>query len=420
MFVDTAKMFVKAGDGGNGVVSFRREKYVPFGGPDGGDGGRGGDVWLEADPSANTLVEFKYRRHVKAERGKHGSGGNRHGANGEDVILKVPVGTLVKADEEVLADLTVPGQRIVVAAGGRGGRGNARFATATQQAPRFAEKGEPGQERWLTLELKLIADVGLIGYPNVGKSTILAAVTRASPKIADYPFTTLSPNLGVAAVGDLVFALADIPGLIEGAHRGLGLGREFLRHIERTKVIVHVLDGTHPDPGDDYQRVNEELRLFNAELAVRPQLIAVNKIDLPAARERWAATLAALKPLESPIFPVSGLTGEGLESLMNAVAETLQRVFKEEAARVVEAAPALVLRPKRPLETFTVEREGDVFIVKGGRVERMLSMADLESREGLVRLHRALERMGVTAALEEAGVKAGDEVRIGKIVMEWV
>lgn len=419
-FVDTAKIHVKAGDGGHGSASFRREKYIPFGGPDGGDGGRGGDVVLVADPGENTLAEYRHRRHFKAGRGGNGAKRNQHGARGADAELRVPGGTIVRADDEVLADLTEPGQRVIVARGGRGGLGNVHFATPTNRAPKVAQKGEPGEEKWITLELKLIADVGLVGYPNVGKSTLLAAVTRASPKIADYPFTTLSPNLGVATVGEMTFVLADIPGLIEGAHQGVGLGREFLRHVERTKVLVHVIDGTARDPLKDFESVNKEMELFNPELAHKPQVIAVNKMDTPEAKRQWEETRRALEQTGLPIFPISAATGEWLSPLLEEVAVLVQRVREEEKRAAAAAAKEEIVRIEPPAPSFVVTREEDGFRVRGRLVERLVMMTDMESDQAVALMQRHLARMGVTAALEKAGVKAGDTVRIGDIELEWV
>jgi len=330
MFYDHLKIHVKAGDGGNGCVAFRREKYVPLGGPAGGDGGRGGHVVLRADEGLRTLVDFHFKRHFRAGRGRHGEGKDRHGKNGADLVLRVPVGTMVREAEtgRVLADLTAHGQEAVVARGGRGGRGNARFATPKEKAPRIAEKGKPGEERWLELALKLLSDVGLIGFPNAGKSTILSRVSAARPKIADYPFTTLEPCLGVVRAGEgESFVVADLPGLIEGAHTGAGLGHKFLRHIERTRLLIHVLDtaGTGGrDPVEDFTAINRELALYSPELASRPQVVAANKMDLPEARANLDRLRAALPDCE--IFPVSAVTGEGLDLLIARVAVLLQEL----------------------------------------------------------------------------------------------
>lgn len=328
MFVDLAKVYVKAGDGGNGCLSFRREKYVPRGGPDGGDGGRGGDVVCAADPQLHTLMDFRYRTRFLAQRGGDGGSANRHGADGHDLLVRVPVGTVIRDAEtgEVLADLAEAGRRVVVARGGRGGRGNARFKSSVNQAPRRTEPGRPGEERWVTLELKLLADVGLVGLPNAGKSTLLSRLTRARPKVGDYPFTTLVPNLGVAEYRGETFVVADIPGLIEGAHEGLGLGHQFLRHIERTRVLIHVVDlsgAGDRDPLEAYRTVNRELSLHGAGLETRPQLVAANKVDLPEARDRLPSFREALEKEGVRVVPISAATGEGLEDLLGLVAGML-------------------------------------------------------------------------------------------------
>ncbi len=328
MFVDRARIAVRAGHGGAGCVSFRREKYVPRGGPDGGDGGDGGDVWVEADRRLRTLMDFRYRREFRAGDGAPGEGGNRTGARGEDVVVRVPVGTVLRDGEtgEVLADLVRPGERVLVARGGRGGKGNSRFKGPTRQAPRFAEPGRPGEERWLDLELKLLADVGLIGFPNAGKSTLLARLTRARPRVGPYPFTTLSPNLGVVRLDEGGFVVADIPGLIEGAHRGAGLGHEFLRHVERTRLLLHVLDAAGSegrDPLDDFRTVNRELSLHNPLLAEKPQVVVLNKMDLPEAREARDRLEKELSSLGLPVVAVSAATGEGVDRLLRVVAERL-------------------------------------------------------------------------------------------------
>ena len=422
MFFDQAEIFVKAGDGGHGAVSFRREKYVPFGGPDGGDGGRGGSIYLVADPGENTLLRFRYQRRFKAQRGGNGAGSNKHGAAGDDLEIKVPVGTMVSnADGELLADLATPGERVPVARGGRGGLGNKHFATATNQAPRIAQKGEPGEEHPLRLELRLIADVGITGYPNVGKSTLLAAVSRARPKIANYPFTTLAPNLGVTEVDDQSFVLADIPGLIEGAHRGAGLGHEFLRHIQRTRVLIHIVDGMSAQPLADFDRVNEELRLHDPLLPAKAQVVAVNKVDLPEVRQRWPEVQAAFAARGIEAHAISAATGEGVTPLLRRVAALLREAQPGAARALGEAVP--IFRPLRQEGRrrggFTVEREGAAFRVRGAQVERMVAMTDLESDEGVAWLQRELARLGVTAALERAGVRPGDTVYIGGAELEW-
>ena len=339
MFIDRAVIQVKAGDGGNGCVSFRREKFVPKGGPDGGDGGHGGDVILVADESLSTLLDFQYRHHFRAQNGSHGQGSTRHGKRGGSLIVPLPVGTVVKdtSTGDLIADLLQHGQQIVAARAGRGGRGNARFATSTRRAPRIAEPGTPGQERRLELELKLIADVGLVGFPNAGKSTLLRAVSAARPKIADYPFTTTEPYLGVVALPDgRSFVLADVPGLIEGAHQGAGLGHEFLRHISRTRVLIHLIDLSAPDrdPLGDFAVVNSELWQYDPVLKQRPMLVALNKVDIPEARAKVQHVARAIAAGGSPAFPISGATGEGVETLMKAAAQAL-----DEARAGREATP---------------------------------------------------------------------------------
>ena len=415
-FLDEAEILVKAGDGGNGAVSFRREKFVPFGGPDGGDGGRGGDVFLEATRELNTLLEFRYRRRFKAGNGQNGRGKNQHGARGQDAVVRVPVGTVVRRGEEVLADLSQEGQRVLVARGGRGGLGNAHFATSTNQAPRIAQKGEPGEELVLQLELKLLADVGLIGYPNVGKSSFLAAATRANPKIASYAFTTLSPNLGVASVDYETFVLADIPGLIEGAHAGVGLGHEFLRHVERTRLLLHVIDGSSADPLDDFAKVNEELALFDPSLATKPQIVLVNKIDLPEAQAKLEATRRAFETKGLKMLAVSAATGEGVREALREIAQALASLPPPAKP---EAAEMPVLRPLGRQPGFTIEREDGAFRVRGRLVERAVVMTDLSNPAAVNLLRRSLKRMGVTAALAREGAQKGDLVRVGQAELVW-
>jgi len=419
LFFDEARIYVKGGDGGNGCVSFRREKYVPLGGPNGGNGGRGGNVYLVVDPSLNTLVHFRRKIHFKAEKGGNGRGKEQHGRKGADLFVPVPPGTVVYDDEtgELLADLVEPGQKALVARGGRGGRGNAAFKSPTNQAPRIAERGEPGEERWLRLELKLIADVGLIGVPNAGKSTLLARVTAAKPKIADYPFTTLQPNLGVVQIDHRDFVMADIPGLIEGAHSGAGLGDQFLRHVERCRVLIHLLNGLSPDPVGDWEAINQELELFNPRLAAKPQIVAFNKMDLPEVRERWPEVRQALldRGVEDPMA-ISAATGEGVPALLQRVLSLLDRLPKEPEAVAEELR---VFRPEPDEAEFTIERDGDVWRVKGKRVERAAAMTNWEYYEAVQRFQRILEAMGVTQALEEAGVQDGDTVIIGDTELVW-
>src|SRR5947199_3187633 len=368
MLFDHTKIYVKAGDGGNGSMHFRREKFAAFGGPDGGDGGRGGSVYIEATHNVNTLIDYRYRHHFKANAGEAGMRQKMHGAKGDDVVLLVPCGTIIRHVEtqEVVADLVESGQRVMVARGGRGGLGNVHFATATHQAPREAQKGEPGEEHWLSLELRLIADVGLVGYPNAGKSTLLSVVSAARPKIADYPFTTLTPNLGVVAIGqpgsrdEYSFVLADIPGLIEGAAQGVGLGHEFLRHIRRTRLLIHMIDGAsfERDPWQDFQSINRELREYDEELARRPQIVELNKMDLPEAQERWPALKAQAEAAGYPVFAISAASHQGTDELMQFTAKQLQELRQEESTSAVvnTEAPGTILRPQ-PEDAFIVSRE---------------------------------------------------------------
>ncbi len=428
MFVDQARIYVKGGDGGNGIVSYRREKYVPLGGPAGGDGGRGGDVVFVVDEGLRTLIDFRYQRHFKAERGEHGKTKNQHGKSAPDLIVKVPPGTTVKdADTgEFLGDLVRHGQRLVVAKGGRGGRGNARFATETNKAPDMAEKGEPGEERNLLLELKVLADVGLVGFPSVGKSTLLSAVSAARPKIGAYHFTTLTPELGVVEVGDgRSFVLADLPGLIEGAHQGHGLGHEFLRHVERTKVIVHVVDIASVEgrnPVEDYQIICSELKSYDPKLAERPQLVAANKMDLPGADVNLAAFRAAYPELA--VYPISGVTGEGVKELLYAIADTLDKVnvdtpsWEEES---VDAAPSekKVYRYVKK-EPFQIVREGGTFVVQSQELEKLVKMTNFRQQDAVARFQRIMKHQGVDDALRQRGAKEGDIIRIGDMEFEFV
>ncbi|MEO7019658.1 MAG: GTPase ObgE [Ktedonobacteraceae bacterium] len=430
MFYDHTKVFVKAGDGGNGSIHFRREKFAPLGGPDGGDGGRGGTIYMEATTNLNTLVDYRYRQHFTADAGGAGARQKMHGAKGEDIVLIVPCGTVIRnADtQELVADLVDAGQRVMVARGGRGGLGNVHFATSTRQTPREAQNGEPGAESWLALELRLIADVGLVGYPNAGKSTLLSVVTAAKPKIADYPFTTLVPNLGVVEVGqigdDFGFVMADIPGLIEGAAQGQGLGHEFLRHIRRTRLLVHVVDGAsyEHEPWQGFLAINQELREYDERLATRPQIIAFNKSDLPEAQERWEEFKAQAEAAGYSVFEISAAAHQGTKELIQHVASRLQEIQREDAER--EAAQALidmegtVLRPQ-PDDAFIVSQKDGIYIVQGKRVERAVAMTNQESDEGMDRLQVTMDRMGVSKALEAAGVQIGDVVRFGKVELYW-
>jgi GTP-binding protein len=421
MFLDEAEIEVLAGRGGNGAVAFRREKYVPRGGPSGGHGGRGGHVILVADEGMNTLHGFRHQRRFAAPRGGHGGGAEKHGRDGEDLRVRVPVGTVVRdaASLEVIADLVTAGQEAIVARGGRGGRGNSAFKSAAHQAPRFAEKGEPGAARRLKLELKLIADVGIVGLPNAGKSTLLAAVSAARPKIADYPFTTLVPNLGVAEVDHEVIVLADIPGLIEGASQGAGLGDRFLRHIERTRLLVHLVDGLAEDPIAQLAILNAELAAYSPELAGRPQIVVVNKLDLPAVSARWPRLREAFERAGWPEpLAISAATGRHVPELLRRVRARLAEL--PAAAPAPQALP--VIRPARVDEdAFTISREPDGSVrIRGPRVERAAAMTDWENDAAIARFQRILEAMGVKGRLRELGVADGTTVRIGEVELEWV
>ena len=427
MFIDQAVIRVRSGKGGDGVVHFRREKYVPRGGPDGGDGGKGGDVIFKVDPKLNTLSTFRHQTIFRAGDGKNGAKSNMTGKTADDLVIWVPPGTIVFEDQtnSFLGDLLESGQHLVVAKGGRGGRGNARFATSIRQVPRVAEKGEPEEERILRLELKLIADVGIVGVPNAGKSTLLAAITNAHPKIAPYPFTTLEPNLGIAEVdSETNLVLADIPGLIEGAHRGIGLGHDFLRHIQRTRVLIHLLDGMAEDPVLDFAQINTELALFDPELAHKPQVVAFNKIDLPEAQKRWPLIEKQIKRLIGKRQPginliqdllgISAITGQNVQILLYRVAELLKdHPFSE---RPVELP---VYRVESDPNEFSIKRSGGGWRVEGQAIERAAKMTYWEHYQSVRRFQRILETLGIDSALRKAGIKQGDTVFIGDHELEW-
>jgi GTP-binding protein len=419
MFFDEAKIFVKAGDGGNGAVAFRREKYVPRGGPSGGHGGKGGDVILAVDPQLNTLIHFKKRSHFKATRGGHGGGKNMTGADGKDTVIPVPPGTVIRDAEtgQLLADLTEANQRAVAALGGKGGRGNSAFKSSTNQAPKIAERGLPGEERWLTLELKLIADVGLIGMPNAGKSTLLSVVSAARPKIADYPFTTLQPNLGVVVLEQRDLVMADIPGLIEGAHAGAGLGHQFLRHVERNRLLIHLLDGALPDPLADFDQINRELALFSQKLAEKPQIVVLNKIDLPEAQVHWPAVQARARELDLPAYKISAVTGEGVQTLVAALFDQLAQLPREEHLFVQEV-PVFTLDQAE--DYFEVHKLDDGWQITGPKIEQLARQTYWEMDEAVMRAYQILEKMGVHDALREAGVEPGDTVFLHDVELEWV
>ncbi|MCY8106486.1 MULTISPECIES: GTPase ObgE [Bacillus] len=427
MFVDQVKVYVKGGDGGNGMVAFRREKYVPKGGPAGGDGGKGGDVVFEVDEGLRTLMDFRYKKHFKAIRGEHGMSKNQHGRNAEDMVIKVPPGTVVTDDDtkQVIADLTEHGQQAVIAMGGRGGRGNSRFATPANPAPQLSENGEPGKERYVVLELKVLADVGLVGFPSVGKSTLLSVVSSAKPKIADYHFTTLVPNLGMVETDDgRSFVMADLPGLIEGAHQGVGLGHQFLRHIERTRVIVHVIDMSGlegRDPYEDYVTINQELSEYNLRLTERPQIIVANKMDMPQAAENLEGFKEKLKD-DYPVFPVSAVTREGLRELLYEVANQLENTPEFPLYDEEELTQNRVMYTMENEEVpFSITREPDgVFVLSGDSLERLFKMTDFSRDESVKRFARQMRGMGVDEALRERGAKDGDIIRLLEFEFEFI
>jgi GTPase len=423
MFLDRVKIWVHAGDGGDGAATFRREAHVPRGGPDGGDGGRGGSVYLEVDPGQTTLRDFQHRHHFRASPGGRGQRARRHGKAGEDLVLPVPPGTAVYDDDTgaLLADLVALGQRAMVARGGRGGLGNTHFKTPTHQAPKHAQKGEPGDEHWLRLELRLIADVGLVGLPNAGKSTVLAALTAARPKIADYPFTTLEPNLGVLDLGEgdgRRPTIADVPGLIEGASGGAGLGHAFLRHVERTRILVHVVDGSSRDPEWDHQVIRDELEAHDPALLEKPILVVLNKLDLPVAAAAWSAFEAERKRQGLQVIGISAMEGLGLDGLQRQLGEMLPS--DEEMHEPPEPAGVVVHRIDSLAEGFSVEAEGDgVFRVRGRRIERIAAQTNFDNEESAERFQRDLARLGIEDELRRAGVTPGDTVLIGSTELEW-
>jgi GTP-binding protein len=420
MFIDRANIKVKSGDGGDGAVQFHREKYVAFGGPSGGDGGHGGSVIVEATNDLSTLLDFRFKREFEAEPGAAGMSKNRHGRGAKDIIIRVPVGTVVyDADSNaVLADLSHSGDRYVAAPGGKGGRGNARFASPTNRAPTTAERGEPGVQRNLRLELKLLADVGLVGFPNAGKSTLISVISAAKPKIADYPFTTLEPQLGVVKLGDDSVVVADIPGLIEGAHAGAGLGHEFLRHVERTRLLLHVLDLSggpeERDPLQDWTIINTELKAYSPELASRPMVAVLNKIDLPNAQENLDRVKVELENQGFAVFPISAATRDGIQELLNYVHHRISQL-PPPPAFIPEAPEAA-----QPVKPFELARQDRIWVVTGDRIERMVENLDPDNTESLYRLERTLSKLGVYDALKARGVKDGDTVRVGPMEFTYV
>ena len=418
MFADRAKIFIKSGKGGDGHVSFRRELYVPCGGPDGGDGGDGGDIIFEVDDGLNTLSDFRQVRKYAAQDGEQGGKKRCHGKNGGDLIVKVPEGTVIKEFEsgKVIAAMSGENRREVILKGGRGGQGNMHYATPTMQAPKYAQPGQSGQELWVQLELKVIADVGLVGFPNVGKSTLLSRVSNARPKIANYHFTTLNPHLGVVDIdGGKGFVMADIPGLIEGASEGIGLGHDFLRHIERTRVLVHVVDAASTegrDPLEDIRAINKELEAYNPDLMKRPQIIAANKTDVIYAEDEdpVAKLKAEFEPKGIKVYPISAVSGQGVKELLYAVYDLLQTVDSTPVIFEKEFDPAMMIDETLP---YTVERnEEGIYVVEGPRIEKMLGYTNLESEKGFLFFQRFLKGNGILEELEKAGIEEGDTVRM--------
>ena len=422
MFIDSARIFVKAGDGGNGAVSFHREKYIAKGGPDGGDGGRGGNVVFVVTNDIRTLADFRYKKQYKAQRGENGGSKNCTGKSAEDLYIKVPAGTIVKDDAtgRVIADLTQEGQSRIIAKGGKGGAGNQHFATSTRQIPNFAKVGELGEEMWIKLELKILADVGLIGYPNVGKSTILSMVTNARPKIADYHFTTITPNLGVVDLGDgQSFTVADIPGLIEGANTGIGLGHEFLKHIERTKLLLHVIDVSQSEGRDaiqDFEVINKELREYNEKLSKRPQIVVANKIDVLSDTTVLDKLTSYLKERDIDVFPVSAATNKGLNEVMFFVNEKLKTL--EDTVLVDEVEQEFIYKPKQ--DDLEVTKENGVYMVKGEWARKLVGSTNVSDHESLQYFQRALIKKGVIKMLEDLGVQDGDTVVVHDYEFDYI
>jgi len=424
MFVDKARIYVRAGRGGDGCLSFRREKYVPLGGPDGGNGGSGGSVFIEASPDIKTLLDFTYQPNFKAEDGKPGQSKNKSGKSGEDLTIYVPCGTVVykvvEGKREFVSDLVEPGQKILVAKGGRGGRGNASFKNRFNKAPKISEKGEPGENVILDLELKLIADVGFVGYPNAGKSTLLSKITSARPKIADYPFTTLVPNLGVCIHKNVSFVIADIPGLIEGAHLGRGLGDKFLSHIERTKLLIHILDIFGYENSDSYKnfiKLNKELKSFSIELVKKPMLVALNKIDLPGSEKLVKLFKKKMKTKKYKIYPISAVTGKGISALLDEVIYQLSKIKTQKSTSIskISEVEKYIFEPD-----FRIEKiDSRTFCIKGKKIENIVSMTNFEHEEAVKYFQKKLKKLGVERELRKKGIKNGDTVKIGKYEFEY-
>ena len=422
MFTDYAKIIIKSGNGGDGAITFRREKYVAAGGPDGGDGGKGGDIYFRVDPNANTLIDFRYTKKFKAQNGENGSGGNKYGKSGEDLYIDVPIGTIIRDAEsgKIVADLSKDGQVELVLKGGRGGKGNSHFATATRQVPRFAQAGEDGEEKEVILELKLLADVGLLGFPNVGKSTFLSVVTDAKPKIANYHFTTIEPNLGVVKTekGDS-FVIADIPGIIEGASEGIGLGIQFLRHVERTRLLLHVIDVSGIEgrnPVQDFHTINEELKKYSEKLSQRKQIIVANKIDIMQDDTGYKELEKLAKEQNIEIFKISGATGQGIKELLNRVSEVLKTLPKEE---IVDEEDRVVYTLNDDSNDFTVRKEDGIFIIEGKAINRLMGRINIDDNESMYYFEKSLKQLGIEAELKKQGIKEGDTVKVLNWTFEW-
>ena len=418
---DKVEIRVRAGDGGNGAVGFRHEKFVAYGGPDGGDGGIGGDVIIRADGTVDSLRRYRRNKIYRAEKGGNGGGNRKHGRNGKDLVLLVPAGTIIMSDSEdgadiILADLEKPGDEVIVAGGGKGGWGNTHYTSSTNQAPHIAQRGETGVEKAIRLEMRLIADVGVIGYPNAGKSTLLAAASAAKPKVASYPFTTIEPILGVVEIGLDSFVMAEIPGLIEGAHRGRGLGHEFLRHAMRTKMLLHLIDGSSESPVDDMMRVNEELNLFDQSLAQKPQVLALNKIDLPEVQERLSDIDRELTSAGIKASYISAATGQGVTELM---AEAYNVLEKQTAGEEIPEKPVKVFRPKPKESPFSVSKIGEEYVISAPDLERIYAGVGATPADLRGQLNHQLKRLGANKKLEKAGVKPGDKIRCGELTWEW-
>ena len=422
MFTDYVKIVIKSGNGGDGAITFRREKYVAAGGPDGGDGGRGGNIYFRVDPNANTLIDFRYTKKFKAQNGENGSGSNKYGKAGEDLYIDVPIGTIIKDAKtgKVVADLSKQGQIELVLKGGRGGRGNSHFATATRQVPRFAQAGEEGEEKEVILELKLLADVGLLGFPNVGKSTFLSRVTDARPKIANYHFTTIEPNLGVVKTktGDS-YVIADIPGIIEGASEGIGLGIQFLRHVERTRLLLHVIDVSGIEgrnPVEDYYTINEELKKYSEKLSKKKQIIVANKVDIMQDDTGFKELEKIAQKENLEIYKISGVTGEGVSELLDRVSSILKTLPKEE---IVEEAEKKVYTLEEDENEFTVRKEGEIFVVEGKAVNRLMGRINIDDNESMYYFQKKLKELGIEEELKKQGIREGDYVKMLNWTFEW-